>query len=71
MTHLRGDMPPPPVRFRPDAPPLIDTLLNRALAKDREDRFASGAEMAEVLRNTLLALDDAPTRIFYAKKRCA
>ncbi|MCO5183500.1 MAG: protein kinase [Anaerolineae bacterium] len=64
MTHLRGDMPTTASSIRPDAPPLIDTLLNRALAKDREDRFTSGAEMAEVLRNTLLALDDAPTRVF-------
>ena len=42
--------PVPPLRgFRPDAPERIEQLLNIALAKKREDRFATAVEFAEAL----------------------
>ena len=45
-----AEMPHPPLRaFRPDLPPCVDTVLNRALAKDPEERFDSGAQMAAAL----------------------
>ena len=36
--------------IRPDLPPAIDKLVNRALAKRPDDRFQTGAEMATALR---------------------
>jgi serine/threonine-protein kinase len=35
---------------RPDLPPWLDSVIDRALAKDPSERFASGAEMAAALR---------------------
>ncbi len=50
LMQLIAETPHPPVRaFRPDLPPCVDTVLNRALAKDPNDRFDSGAQMAAAL----------------------
>jgi len=35
---------------RGDLPPWLDTVIDRALAKDPADRYQSGAEMAAALR---------------------
>lgn len=46
---------PPLRRFRPDAPPALERLLERMLAKDPNDRIASvrqvGAELESILRS--------------------
>lgn len=43
--------PPPSIRsFRPDLPTDLESILNKALAKDRNARFASASEMARELR---------------------
>jgi serine/threonine-protein kinase len=45
---------PPPVRaFLPQAPPVLDALFARALAKDRAYRFASAIEMGDAFRGAL------------------
>ncbi|MFN2117117.1 MAG: protein kinase domain-containing protein [Candidatus Promineifilaceae bacterium] len=62
-THRRGTRPAPPSQYRADAPPLIDGLLAKALAKSPDDRFSSGFEMASALRSTKLSLEGTPTRI--------
>ncbi len=36
--------------IRPDVPPCLVAIIDRALAKQVQDRFASGAEMADALR---------------------
>ncbi len=36
--------------IRPDLPPCLVAIINKSLAKQIEDRYASGAEMAEALR---------------------
>jgi eukaryotic-like serine/threonine-protein kinase len=36
--------------LRPDLPPRLVTVVNKTLAKDKQARFASGAEMAAALR---------------------
>lgn len=42
--------PPPPVRgFRPEVPERLDQVLARALAKKREDRFATATDFVEEL----------------------
>jgi eukaryotic-like serine/threonine-protein kinase len=43
--------------LRPDLPPALTAVVNKALAKDKNMRFASGAEMAAALRR----LDGEPT----------
>ena len=62
-THRRGTRPSPPSEYRADAPPLIDSLLAKALAKSPDDRFKDGFEMASALRSALLSLDGAATQI--------
>jgi serine/threonine-protein kinase len=45
------ETPPPPLRtFVPQAPPVLEVLFARALAKDREHRFANAIEMGEAFR---------------------
>src|SRR5690606_28588624 len=41
---------PPVTALRRDAPPVLDLLLRRLLAEDPDDRLASAAEVAWVLR---------------------
>src|SRR5262252_2681607 len=42
--------PTPPSRLRPELPREFDLIIERALAKDREKRYASVDDMAEALR---------------------
>ena len=52
--------PPPPIRtWVGQAPPVLDSLFARALAKDPNSRFASAIEMGEAFRNGL-GLPDTP-----------
>jgi serine/threonine-protein kinase len=48
------EAPPPPVRtFVPQAPPVLDALFARALAKDPTQRFGTAIEMGEAFRAAL------------------
>ena len=52
-----AEAPHPPLRaFRPDLPACVEAVIDRALAKNPDDRFDSGAQMAA-------ALDDCRLRI--------
>jgi serine/threonine protein kinase len=62
-THQAGTMPQTASEIRPEVPPIIDTLLEKSLAKSPENRFTSGAEMADALRSAAIALEGAPTRV--------
>ncbi len=45
-----AESPHPPLRaMRPDLPPCVDAVIDRALAKDPNARFDSGAQMAAAL----------------------
>lgn len=41
--------PPPPSSYRPDLPKTFDDWMKKALAKKRDDRFATAAELAKAL----------------------
>jgi len=42
--------PPPPLRgVRPDVPAAVESIVDRALAKAREDRYSSGTELKNAL----------------------
>jgi hypothetical protein len=43
--------PTPPSRIRPEVPREFDLILERALAKDKERRYASAAEIGDALRS--------------------
>jgi serine/threonine protein kinase len=51
---------PPPIRaFVPQAPPVLDVLFARALAKDPAQRFPTAIEMGEAFR-TAFGLPESP-----------
>src|SRR3989440_2875770 len=50
--HLQE--PPPSLhQINPVIPPTVDSIIQKALAKKREDRYASASEMAQALRNVV------------------
>src|SRR5258706_13738031 len=52
----------PPIRdFNPALPVWIDVIIDKALAKDMEKRYQTGAEMAEAIRQARRAGAVAPT----------
>ena len=61
--HTKGEMHVPAGDLRNDVPPLIDTILARTLAKEPENRYSRGAEMAGALRSAMVALSGAPTQV--------
>jgi serine/threonine protein kinase len=61
--HQSGVLPPPVSAMRPEVPPIIDSLLERSMAKSPGERFESGAEMADALRSAFVALEGLPTRV--------
>jgi pSer/pThr/pTyr-binding forkhead associated (FHA) protein len=63
-THLRGVMPRPASDYRPDIPSILDELLQKALSKRPEERFATGEAMALVLRGAQLAFAGKETKVF-------
>jgi len=51
MSKITSEDPPPVANRRSGIPPNVDAVLSKALSKNPEHRFASGAEMAIALRN--------------------
>ena len=60
--HLQ-DPPPKPSTSRPDLPPGIDAVIERALAKDPEARFESCRAFMHALKEITTILPPAPTRV--------
>ncbi len=55
MMHLNDPL-PDLRQLRPDVPPALAAVIERSLAKSREERFASMAEFAAALRAVLASL---------------
>jgi eukaryotic-like serine/threonine-protein kinase len=54
MFHLQMSAAPPPLRkFLPDAPPALESLINRLLAKDPGDRPHSAGQIPELFESAL------------------
>jgi serine/threonine-protein kinase len=49
LKHLQEPL-PLPTTINPSLPPAVEAVLLRALAKDRRERFATGAELAQALQ---------------------
>lgn len=56
MHAIAADDPPPPSKLRPELPREFDLIVERALAKEKEMRYASAREMAEALRSLRASL---------------
>ena len=57
MRRIALEAHPPLATIRPDLPAALGGVLDTALAKDPEDRFATGAEMAQALRDVGRTID--------------
>ena len=61
--HQRGDMPEPARDARADLPQIIDVILNKLLAKNAAERYATGADLEKALRSAMISLEGAPTQV--------
>ncbi|MCM2251611.1 MAG: serine/threonine protein kinase [Ramlibacter sp.] len=57
--QIIGHTPPPPSTFNSRLPSAIDAVVARALAKDREQRFASARDFAAALQSAIRRAEDA------------
>ena len=62
LLRILRDEPEPASRVRPDLPEALDAIIERALAKDRNDRYASAGEMWAAL--DMVVADREPGRDF-------
>ena len=59
MMHI-NDPVPDPKKLNPDVPDALVAVINKALAKDPNNRYQTAAQMAAALRNTLSARSSSP-----------
>lgn len=56
---VQKQQPPPLQQFAPDAPPALQTVIERALAKRKDDRYPTAGEFAQALRRVQVMLPEA------------
>jgi serine/threonine protein kinase/tetratricopeptide (TPR) repeat protein len=56
MHAIAATDPPPPSKLRPELPREFDLILERALAKNREQRYSTASEMGDALRSLRASL---------------
>src|SRR4051794_26611966 len=57
--QIIGHTPPAPSHFNARLPSAIDAVVSRALAKDREQRFATARDFASALQSAIRRAEDA------------
>jgi serine/threonine-protein kinase len=57
--QIIGHTPPPPSSFNSRLPTAIDAVVARALAKDRDQRFATARDFAAALQSAIRRAEDA------------
>ena len=57
--QIIGHTPAPPSSFNPGLPSAIDAVVARALAKDREQRFATARDFSSALQSAIRRAEDA------------
>jgi serine/threonine-protein kinase len=57
--QIIGHTPPPPSSFNARLPAAVDGVVARALAKNREDRFATAGDFSNALQSALQLAEDA------------
>ncbi|GIV17195.1 MAG: hypothetical protein KatS3mg022_2630 [Armatimonadota bacterium] len=55
---VQKQQPPPLQQFAPNAPSALQTVIERALAKRKEDRYPTAGEFAQALRRVQVMLPD-------------
>ena len=68
MYQAANTQPPPPSAYNPDVGQSEIDILNRALAKDVQDRFQTAGHMAEVLRSLGAGYDAKLPEVAFAGK---
>ncbi|MFW6097589.1 MAG: protein kinase domain-containing protein [Chloroflexota bacterium] len=61
--HLH-ETPPPPSSVRPDIPPMVAAIIEKAIKKDPDDRFQGSSVMAKALRQAASKLTEADVTRF-------
>ncbi len=56
MYKIANEDHPPPESINPDLPRCVGVIINRALAKDTDKRYKSGAQMAEDIKKCLMIM---------------
>ena len=63
LERIRHDEPPRLRELAPHAPPALDAIVERALEKKPQDRYASATELGEDLRRVALGLKPKTSRV--------
>ena len=56
MFKIANEPHPDILSIRPDVPDCLAAIINRALSKNPEERFQTGAEMAQAIRACAVSL---------------
>ena len=56
-----SELPPLPTDVRPDLPPPLEVVINKAMAKDPDDRYESAEDMASMMRRIRAMLTSEPS----------
>jgi serine/threonine protein kinase len=61
LSRIAHEGPPLPTKFRPDLDPGLEAIINKAMARQAEERYQSAPEFAEALQHWLSGIASEPT----------